>query len=64
MTFWDFLNLHKTKITGILLVASQFLQQSPKLVTLLSPTTFDIVDICLGLTIVIIGFLNSNAARS
>lgn len=62
MTFWQFLDTHKTKITGFLLVIATTLQGSPQLPVLLPEAALHAVQLILSLVVVGIGFLNGHTA--
>lgn len=62
MTFWQFLNAHKTKFTGALLAVIGFLQtQTVQLQALMSPVTFAWFSVIAGATVAGLGFLNSRS---
>lgn len=65
MTFWQFINDHKTKITGVLLAVIGFLQtQTVQLQALMSPQAFAWFSVIAGAVVAGLGFLNShNAAK-
>lgn len=58
--FLRFLNSHKTKITGGLLIAMGSLQANAAMVqTVLNPHQFALFTICAGALVALLGFLNS-----
>lgn len=60
MTFWQFVNAHKTKITGVALAIIGFLQtQTVQLQALMSPSAFAWFSVLAGATVAGLGFLNS-----
>lgn len=64
MKFIDWLNRHKTKLTGILLILAGSLQaNSAALQTILSPTDYAWLTVIIGLVVAGIGFINTHLQR-
>lgn len=62
MTFWDFLDKYKTRISGYVLVFVSFFQAQPALwQDLVSDKAFAVITLAIGVVVALIG--HSNASR-